>query len=138
LQQGAALVLVGAQEGGEVALGEQGRAAELVEVEAQLLLDGGQHLAGGASAKANTGSTPAVAKASPAPMKGPGKTPVAKKADMVMAVKATHTVRNGETLGSISQRYYKDSAQWPKILKANPSLKGASSLRPGMKLKIPK
>jgi nucleoid-associated protein YgaU len=71
-------------------------------------------------------------------MKGPGKTPVAKKADMVMAVKATHTVRSGETLGSISQRYYKDSAQWPKILKANPSLKGASSLRPGMKLKIPK
>lgn len=94
--------------------------------------------AGGASAKANTGATPAVAKASPAPMNGPGKTPVAKKADMVVAVKATHTVRNGETLGSIAQRYYKDSAQWPKILKANPSLKGASSLRPGMKLKIPK
>jgi len=94
--------------------------------------------AGGASAKANTGAPPAVAKASPAPMNGPGKTPVAKKADMVVAVKATHTVRNGETLGSIAQRYYKDSAQWPKILKANPSLKGASSLRPGMKLKIPK
>lgn len=48
------------------------------------------------------------------------------------------TVREGDTLWSISQYYLKDPKRWPDILKNNPTLgKDPTVALPGMKLRIP-
>ncbi len=48
------------------------------------------------------------------------------------------TVRQGDTLWSISQYYLKDPKRWPDILKYNPSLgKDPMVALPGMRLRIP-
>lgn len=48
------------------------------------------------------------------------------------------TVREGDTLWSISQYYLKDPQRWPDILKYNPNLsKDPTVALPGMKLRIP-
>jgi LysM repeat protein len=50
----------------------------------------------------------------------------------------THTVAAGETLSSISQKYYDSANKWQKIIEANSeTLKGSEIIKPGMKLKIP-
>lgn len=49
-----------------------------------------------------------------------------------------HVVQPGDTLASISRRYYKTSARWKDILNANSSdLDGAEKLRVGQTLVIP-
>jgi nucleoid-associated protein YgaU len=49
-----------------------------------------------------------------------------------------HVVLEGETLSSISKRYYNSIAQWPKIMNANPDLiQDPGRIKPGMKLIIP-
>ena len=51
---------------------------------------------------------------------------------------ATHVVRRGETLSSISQKYYGTKANWTLILDANRNvLKNPKDLKPNMKLVIP-
>lgn len=51
---------------------------------------------------------------------------------------ATHTVRKGDTLGSLAKKYYGNQAEWPRIKDANKSvLKGKDALSLGMKLQIP-
>lgn len=50
----------------------------------------------------------------------------------------THTVKGGDTLGSLASTYYGKSSDWPIIQKANADqLKGGTDLKLGMKLKIP-
>ncbi len=50
----------------------------------------------------------------------------------------THTVLAGETLSTISQKYYRNKARWKDIQDANfNSLEGTVKIRPGMKLIIP-
>ena len=49
-----------------------------------------------------------------------------------------HVVLKDETLSSISQRYYKSSLQWPRIINANLSvITDPDKIKPGMKLIIP-
>ena len=49
-----------------------------------------------------------------------------------------HIVRTGETLSSISYRYYGSASKWQKIRDANrKTIKDANKLRPGIKLIIP-
>ena len=51
----------------------------------------------------------------------------------------TYVVLSGDTLASISRKFYKNSARWKDILEANHGkLKGPSKLKPGMILVIPK
>lgn len=80
--------------------------------------------------------TPAVAPAAavaPPPIAKPTATATA-----TGGVIATHTVRKGDTLGSLAKKYYGNQADWPKIKDANKSLlKGKDALSLGMKLQIP-
>jgi tetratricopeptide (TPR) repeat protein len=49
-----------------------------------------------------------------------------------------YTVRQGDTLASISRRFYKSSARWQKILEANTdTLTKPGDLKPGQTLTIP-
>ena len=57
----------------------------------------------------------------------------------VPEVPATHTVSPGDTLSSISKKYYGTSARWPKIYEANRvTMSSPSDLKPGMVLKLPR
>jgi nucleoid-associated protein YgaU len=50
----------------------------------------------------------------------------------------THTVREGESLSDIADKYYGSSDKWPKIYRANRStIKDPDRIQPGMKLTIP-
>ena len=50
----------------------------------------------------------------------------------------SYTVQPGDTLASISRKFYKTSSRWGKILDANTdSLSKPSDLKPGQKLTIP-
>jgi tetratricopeptide (TPR) repeat protein len=50
----------------------------------------------------------------------------------------SYTVQRGDTLASISRKFYKTSSRWGKILDANAeSLSKASDLKPGQQLTIP-
>ena len=50
----------------------------------------------------------------------------------------THTVQSGETLATISQRYYGTPARWKDIHQANRDrLPDANRVREGMELTIP-
>ncbi|MDL5048662.1 LysM peptidoglycan-binding domain-containing protein [Oscillatoria amoena NRMC-F 0135] len=68
-------------------------------------------------------STPAAAVATPPP--SPSQTGT------------TYVVQNGDTLASISRKFYSTSGQWKKILDANPSLGKPENLKPGQSLVIP-
>lgn len=52
-----------------------------------------------------------------------------------------HTVKDGETLGHIAQKYYgsAEKSQWMKIYEANKALIGADPgmIKPGQELVIP-
>ena len=49
-----------------------------------------------------------------------------------------HTVQPGDTLASISRKYYKSSARWQKILDANTDIiSKPADLKPGQTLTIP-
>jgi LysM repeat protein len=48
-----------------------------------------------------------------------------------------HTVREGETLSSISKKYYGSENKWQKILDYNREIKAADGIRVGQKLIIP-
>lgn len=51
----------------------------------------------------------------------------------------TYVVQTGDTLASISRKFYKTSVRWKDIQTANYSkLKGSSKLKPGMLLVIPR
>ncbi len=51
----------------------------------------------------------------------------------------SYEVQAGDTLASIARKFYKNSARWQDIERANYSkLKGSSKLKPGMTLIIPK
>jgi len=50
----------------------------------------------------------------------------------------TYVVREGDTLASISRKFYKSSGRWKKIQNANKSLiDDPAKLKPGMTLTIP-
>ncbi|HEX3818548.1 MAG TPA: tetratricopeptide repeat protein [Chthoniobacterales bacterium] len=50
----------------------------------------------------------------------------------------TYVVERGDTLASISRKFYKTSSRWGKILAGNPEiLAKPSDLKPGQKLRIP-
>jgi LysM repeat protein len=50
----------------------------------------------------------------------------------------SYTVRRGDTLASISRKFYKSSARWQRILEANSdTLSKPSDLKPGQTLTIP-
>jgi nucleoid-associated protein YgaU len=50
----------------------------------------------------------------------------------------SYTVQRGDTLASISRKFYKTSSRWGKILTANPEiLAKPADLKPGQTLRIP-
>ena len=54
------------------------------------------------------------------------------------ATPRTYVVREGDTLASISRKFYKSSARWKKIRDANKSaINDPAKLKPGMTLTIP-
>ncbi len=62
-----------------------------------------------------------------------------KSGDVAPAGSTTYVVLTGDTLASISRKFYKTSTRWKDIQEANASkLKGPSKLKPGMILIIPK
>ena len=74
---------------------------------------------------AATEKTPANDKAADANKKAPGKS-------------RTYVVREGDTLASISRKFYKSSGRWKKIRDANKSvIDDPAKLKPGMTLTIP-
>jgi LysM repeat protein len=48
-----------------------------------------------------------------------------------------HTVKSGETLGTIAQLYYGDKSQYTKIAAANPQLTNINIIKVGQVLNIP-
>ena len=48
-----------------------------------------------------------------------------------------HTVREGETLSSISEKYYGSENKWQEILNYNPEIKTSDGIRVGQKLILP-
>jgi len=74
---------------------------------------------------AATEKTPANDKSAEANKKAPGKA-------------RTYVVREGDTLASISRKFYKSSGRWKKIRDANKSvIADPAKLKPGMTLTIP-
>lgn len=55
----------------------------------------------------------------PAPAVGPITTPAAKPPAPPAPVRRSHTVRKGDTLWAIAQRYYGKATLWPRIFDAN-------------------
>jgi nucleoid-associated protein YgaU len=54
------------------------------------------------------------------------------------AAPRTYVVREGDTLASISRKFYKSSGRWKKIREANKSaINDPAKLKPGMTLTIP-
>jgi nucleoid-associated protein YgaU len=57
---------------------------------------------------------------------------------IVLYRKRMYTVEEGDTLSSISAKFYGTTGRWEKILKANrDNLSGAGMLRAGMKIVVP-
>lgn len=76
--------------------------------------------------------------AAPAP-KAPAKAkavPVRVVVDTAMPA-TDYVVQKGDSLSAISLKFYKNAGYWKTIVKANPQLKDANRLRPGMKIKVP-
>ena len=73
-----------------------------------------------------------------ASQKPPGETKAASTSRKPGQTPRTYVVREGDTLASISRRFYKSSGRWKKILDANKSvLDDPAKLKPGMSLTIP-
>lgn len=50
----------------------------------------------------------------------------------------THTIRKGDTLSEIAERYYGDASKWQRIYQANKGkIKDPKKLQPGTKITIP-
>ena len=61
-----------------------------------------------------------------------------KKTDSAKSTERTYTVQSGDTLASISRKFYKSSARWEKILSANKeSIRDPAKLTVGQSLVIP-
>ncbi len=81
-----------------------------------------------AAQPAAVAAQPAAVAASPKPVASPAPAGGAR----------VHTVKAGDTLGSLASSYYGKSSEWPTIQKANKDqLNGGTNLKLGMKLKIP-
>ncbi len=77
----------------------------------------------------DTLSSSGVMPIAPAPVPAPAQPATASR---------THTVVKGDTLAGIAQKYYRKSAQWPKIAEANKDvLPDPTKLKLGTVLKIP-
>jgi LysM repeat protein len=73
-------------------------------------------------------------RANRSPEKAPSETKTAKTG----AAPRTYVVREGDTLASISRKFYKKSAGWKKIQNANKNvIDDPAKLKPGMTLSIP-
>ncbi len=78
-------------------------------------------------------SKPAVDAAKPAESK-----PAVDAAKPAAQVETSYTVKAGDTLGAIAQKFYGRASMWTSIQKANEkTLKGSATVRPGMVLIIP-
>ena len=56
----------------------------------------------------------------------------------ITGTKATHTIKEGETLTKVSLRYYGTKGMWPYIVKHNPNvIKNPNTVPYGTKIKIP-
>lgn len=72
----------------------------------------------------------------------PAKQKAAPRARMRMIVDTAtpateYVVQKGDSLSRISLKFYKNAGYWRTIVKANPQLKDANRLSPGMKIKVP-
>lgn len=78
---------------------------------------------------------PAVAHPGPGPVKGPFPTAPLKAA----AATTSYTVKSGDSLWKIAQRFYGNGAQYTKIYNANRGLIGSNPnmIHPGQRLTIP-
>jgi tetratricopeptide (TPR) repeat protein len=76
--------------------------------------------------------------ARPAPAVRPGPPPAAATPPAAPASARRHTVRPGDTLSSLSQRYYGNRSRWRDIYQANRAqMRSESDLRVGLELVIP-
>lgn len=57
--------------------------------------------------------------------------------DIITSSTTYHTVKDGETLQSLSYQYYGDSGYWGLICRANKILNPFTEIRPGQRLLIP-
>jgi 5'-nucleotidase len=80
--------------------------------------------------------SPAPALASPSPLAAPSPSPTATRAS---GPEQTYTVEAGDTLGTISQKFYGDPTLWRKIYDANRSAIGddPDAIKVGTQLRIP-
>lgn len=98
------------------------------------LASAGTPRAGGVS----SGPASAVPEAA-APAEEPAPVAVAPSRPEPPPVPATHTVVAGDTLSSISKKYYGTAARWRDIYNANRvTMSSPSALRIGMVLKLPR
>lgn len=73
-----------------------------------------------------------------ASQKPPAETKAAGTTKKPGAAPRTYVVREGDTLASISRKFYKSSGRWKKIREANRSvIEDPAKLKPGMTLTIP-
>jgi LysM repeat protein len=73
-----------------------------------------------------------------ASQKPPAETKTAGTTKKPGAAPRTYVVREGDTLASISRKFYKSSGRWKKIREANKSvIEDPAKLKPGMTLTIP-
>lgn len=73
-----------------------------------------------------------------ASQKPPAETKTAGTTKKPGAAPRTYVVREGDTLASISRKFYKSSGRWKKIREANKSvIEDPGKLKPGMTLTIP-
>ena len=73
-----------------------------------------------------------------ASQKPPAETKTAGTTKKPGAAPRTYVVREGDTLASISRKFYKSSGRWKKIREANRSvIEDPAKLKPGMTLTIP-
>jgi len=86
-----------------------------------------------------TPAVPATATVAVAPEKPKEEIVSTPPSPLLPSVPATHTVAPGDTLSSISKKYYGTSNRWRDIYNANRvSMSSPSELRPGMVLKLPR
>ena len=89
----------------------------------------------GAGAAARPEAPPPVPEAQGRPAQGrPGQ--IEPAAEDVVSRKRNHWVQKGETLFSISLRYYDDGRRWKELARAN-KIDDPCKLRAGMRLEIP-
>ncbi|MDD2710753.1 MAG: LysM peptidoglycan-binding domain-containing protein [Verrucomicrobiae bacterium] len=80
----------------------------------------------------NTSDTPNVLTSTSSPAPSSSKKPAAKPTSS-----RTYTIKKGDGIQSIAERFYGDRSKWREIMAANPNLKDPNRLSPGQVIRLP-